>query len=91
MKLFWTHEALDDRRTIYSYIEAENPRAALQLDALFAEKSASLLQHPKLGRAGRILGTRELIVHRNYFLVYHVVGISVRILRLMHAAQKYES
>lgn len=32
MRLFWTPEALDDRRAIFDYIEADNPMAALNLD-----------------------------------------------------------
>ncbi|MCF8168052.1 MAG: type II toxin-antitoxin system RelE/ParE family toxin, partial [Rhodoferax sp.] len=45
MRLFWTPEALDDRRAIYDYIEADNPRAAFMLDELFSEKVLHLLHH----------------------------------------------
>lgn len=38
MKLVWARYALDDRSNIFSYIEAENPRAAVHVD----EKSAAL-------------------------------------------------
>lgn len=64
MKLFWTPEALDDRRAIYDYIEADNPLAALNLDELFSEKVCNLIDQPGLGRVGRVSGTRELVVHR---------------------------
>ena len=30
-------------------------------------------EHPLLGRAGRIKGTRELVAHPNYILFYRVV------------------
>ena len=46
MRLFWTPEALDDRRAIYDYIEADNPLAALNLDELFSEKVRNLIDHP---------------------------------------------
>jgi len=34
MPLYWTSEAIADRETIYDYIEADNPLAALALDEL---------------------------------------------------------
>ncbi len=34
MELFWTPEAIQDREDIYEHIEADNPAAALALDAL---------------------------------------------------------
>jgi len=64
VRLFWTLEALDDRRAIYDYIEADNPRAALTLDKLFSEKVLHLIDPLGLGRIGRINGTRELLVHK---------------------------
>lgn len=89
MRLFWTPEALDDRRAIYDYIEADNPRAALMLDELFSEKVRQLIDHPGLGRIGRITGTRELVVHKNYILIYDTTVEQVRVLRVLHAARQW--
>lgn len=89
MRLFWTPEAVDDRRSIYEYIEADNPRAALILDELIAEKAALLRDHPELGRKGRVDGTRELVANRNYVLIYDIVGDLVRVLRVLHTARKW--
>lgn len=89
MELFWTPEATQDRDEIYDYIEADNPTAALALDELFAEKAGRLLDHPGLGRSGRIAGTRELVAHRNYILVYDLTGDLVRVLRVLHAARQW--
>ncbi|HES75441.1 MAG TPA: type II toxin-antitoxin system RelE/ParE family toxin [bacterium] len=91
MKLVWTQEALEDRRIVYSYIEAENPRAAINIDELFAEKANLLRQHPHLGRTGRIENTREFVVHNNYLLVYNIKNDVVCILRLMHAARQFHA
>jgi addiction module RelE/StbE family toxin len=89
MHLFWTPEAVQDRDDIYNYIEADNPIAALSMDELFSDKAKYLIDHPGLGRQGRVPETRELVVHRNYILVYDVAGNSVRILRVVHAAQQW--
>lgn len=89
MKTIWTRRALNDRDRIYSHIEEDDPQAALTLDEHFERRSAQLASHPLLGRTGRVNGTRELVVHHNYILIYDIVGDTVRILRILHAARKW--
>ena len=89
MRLFWTPEAIHDRNQIYDYIEADNPHSAAVLDELIAEKSSHLADHPNLGRLGRINGTREWVVHRNYVLVNDMAGDQIRILRVLHTARQW--
>ena len=88
-ELFWTPEAIQDRDVIYDYIEADNPAAALALDELLAEKAGRLVDHPGLGRLGRVAGTRELVAHQNYILAYDVADDLVRVLRVLHAARQW--
>lgn len=89
MKLVWTRQAHADRKKIREYIVQHAPAAALALDELFSEKASLLLDHPNLGRTGRVPGTRELVAHRNYILVYDLSGDVVRVLRLLHAARQW--
>ena len=89
MALFWTPAAIQDRNDIYDYIEADNPAAALALDELLAEKAGRLVDHPGLGKPGRVAGTRELVAHQNYILVYDTAGGLIRILRVLHAARQW--
>ena len=89
MRLVWTRQAHADRKKIREYIVQHAPAAALSLDELFSEKVSLLLDHPSLGRKGRVPGTRELVVHRNYILVYDLSGEAVRVLRLLHAARQW--
>lgn len=89
MKLVWTRSAAADRREIRTYIAQDNPAAALALDELFSEKAGRLLDHPGVGRPGRIAGTRELVVHQNYILIYDLAGDWVRVLRVLHAARQW--
>ena len=89
MKLFWTPEAIEDRNEIYDYIEADNPSAALALDELLSQSAARLIDHSRLGRPGRIDGTRELVAHRSYVLIYDVAGELVRVLRVLHTARQW--
>lgn len=91
MKLVWTRSAATDRREIRTHIAQDNPVAALALDELFSGKASRLVDHPSLGRLGRIAGTRELVVHQHYVLVYDLVDDMVRVLRVLHTARQWPS
>ena len=89
MKLVWTRPAAADRRQIRAYIAQRSPGAALALDELFQEKADKLASRPGIGHPGRHPGTRELVAHRHYVLVYDVSGEVLRILRVLHTAQQW--
>jgi plasmid stabilization system protein ParE len=48
-----------------------------------------LPEHPKLYRAGRVAGTREMVVRTNYVVIYAEDSRTVSILRVLHAAQQW--
>lgn len=89
MILVWTRAARGDREKIRARIAEHNPAAALALDESFSEKTALLAEYPHMGRPGRLPGTRELVAHPNYILIYDVKDGMVRILRLLHAARQW--
>ena len=47
----------------------------------------TLTQHPMLGKPGIVPGTRELIPHESYRLVYQIDGETAWILTLVHTAR----
>ena len=57
------------------------------MDALFSEAAATLADHPHLGKPGLVTGTRELIPHESYRLVYEIDGEVVWVLALVHSAR----
>ncbi len=71
------------------HIATDNPQAALDLDALIEKKADRLIEQPELYRIGRKRGTREMVVHPNYFVVYRVLKNTVEILRVKHSAQQW--
>jgi addiction module RelE/StbE family toxin len=88
MRIEWSAAASEDRDTIFDYIEADNPSAAIGGDDRIREQVGRLGSFPELGRPGRIDGTRELvIVHTPYIAAYRIVDDTVRILRILHGAQ----
>ena len=89
MNLLWTPEAIADRNEIYDYIEMDSPSAALVMDELFSVYASNLVDFPDKGRLGRLKGTRELVVHPNYILIYDMKHVHVRVLRVLHVARQW--
>jgi toxin ParE1/3/4 len=90
MRLVWAQYALDDRDNIFSYIERENPMAAVHVDEEIVRAARRLLDFPESGRPGRIAGTRELVVPRTpYVAAYVATADRIRILRILHGAQMW--
>ena len=89
MKIVWTPEAERGRDDIWLYIAADNLRAATKLDELFSDAVARLAGNPQLGRTSKIAGTRELIPHESYRLVYEIDGETVWVLALVDTARQW--
>lgn len=87
MKVIWTPEAEQDRTDIWDYIAADSPMAAANMDKLFSIAANRLAAYPKLGKEGFIPGTRELIPHESYKLIYEISGSTVWILALVSTAR----
>ncbi|MEO7361364.1 MAG: type II toxin-antitoxin system RelE/ParE family toxin [Gemmatimonadaceae bacterium] len=89
MKVVWTPEALQDRLDIWDYISADNRRAAIKIDTLFSNAAVKLAAHPDLGRPGLVSGTRELIPHERYRLVYEIGDETLWVLAVVHTARQW--
>jgi toxin ParE1/3/4 len=74
---------------IIDYISDDNPAAAQALKDEIEGKVSRLLEHPKLYRSGRIPDTREMVVHRNYVVIYTEDKTTISILRVLHGAQQW--
>lgn len=88
-KVFWARTAEQDRADIFDFIAKDNPRAAIDMDERFAEAAGRLARYPELGKPGLVAGTRELIPHESYRLVYEVQQDTVWILALVHTARMW--
>ena len=87
--LEWRQAARADLLAIIDYISDDNPDAAQKLKDDIEAKAATLPEHPKLYRLGRVAGTREMVVRSNYVVVYADGPEAVTILRVLHAAQQW--
>lgn len=87
MTIRWTKTALRSVDEIAGYIAQDNPTRATSFVLELQGAVAKLQVHPGMGRAGRVPGTRELVLHKNYIAIYRVRGHDVEILRLHHVAR----
>jgi toxin ParE1/3/4 len=72
------------------YIAEDNPAAAGRVVQRIFRAVNLLRENPAMGRAGRVAGTRELVVAETpYIIPYRVRGDAVEILRVFHAARKW--
>ncbi len=85
----WKESALNDLANIIDYIEQYNPSASSKLHHQIIHVTENLHQHPYLYRPGRVPGTREIVVHPNYLVIYHIDALQIEILRVLHARQEY--
>jgi toxin ParE1/3/4 len=89
VRVVWPPEAEQDRVDIWNYISEDKPGAAARLDSLFSDAASSLAKLPTLGKSGKIPGTRELLPHQHYRLVYEIKRETVWILALVHTARQW--
>ena len=91
MIVVWLPEALRNRFEQADYIALDSPLAAAEQDEEIEQQVNGLMQHPKLGRPGRVKGTRELVIGRTPFIaIYRLVGPQrIEVLRLLHGSQAW--
>ena len=89
MRVAWTPEAAQDRRDIWDFLFEKNPQAAADMDRRFSSAVLGLAKHPEIGPLGMITGTREVIPHPSYRLVYQLEPDVVRVVALVHTARQW--
>ena len=89
LPVIWLDEALRDLAEITTFIAERSPSSARNLNRLIVQQADILSEHPLLFRPGRVLGTREVVAHPNYVIVYRLTATAVEILSVVHARQQY--
>jgi addiction module RelE/StbE family toxin len=90
MQIRWTKPASSDLFNIVRRIQQDNPAAAARIAAAIYDGCGKLSEFPRLGRPGRVEGTRELVCPPlPYVVVYRVQEPCVEILRVYHGAQNW--
>jgi addiction module RelE/StbE family toxin len=86
----WLEEAYADLDRIFDYILERNPEAALGVYEAIRYQVDMLVDHPQIGRTGRVRGTRELVITGlPYIAAYYIKEQEVRILAVLHTSRKW--
>ena len=91
MEIIWSPDAQADLVAIHELIARDNTAAAAAtINRIINAAETYLPQQPEIGRAGRVHGTRELVIPQSpYILPYRIVGSQLAIIRVYHAARQW--
>jgi len=90
VRVAWTRPALRDVEAIGGFIARDNPTAASKVVMRIFDQTELIVEHPHIGRAGRIKGTRELVVTNTPFIVtYRLKEDRAEVLAVFHGARRW--
>jgi plasmid stabilization system protein ParE len=90
MMVVWLQQAGADLDTIVDYLLEHDPQAAVDIHDAIRQQVGKLADFPRIGRPGRVAGTRELVLAGlPYIVPYYIKGGEVRILAVVHTSRKW--
>lgn len=90
MRIKWLRRAARSLAAEADFIANDNPIAADRVVARVRATVDHLLDHPAMGRAGRVPNTRELVVSDTlYIIAYRVRGDVLEVIHVLHAARRW--
>jgi len=90
MTIRWMPLAEKDLDAVYDYVRQDDENAAKKLIARIFSAVGMLMRHPLAGRAGRVRGTRELVVAATpYIIPYCTRQDEIQILAVLHGARRW--
>jgi toxin ParE1/3/4 len=89
LPIVWKPQARADLAEIITFIAEHSPASARVMKSLIEAATLPTAEHPYLFRAGRIPGTREIVAHPNYIVVYRVTSAAIEIAAVVHSRQQY--
>jgi addiction module RelE/StbE family toxin len=89
VRVRWLKTANRNLDDATEYIAREDPKAAKKMYIYIRKYVADLAEHPEMGRPGRMIGTRELVIEKYPYLVpYRICGNEVQVLRVFHTSRR---
>jgi len=90
VRVKWLRAAIADLGAQFEHIAQDNPAAALRTVLRIRRTVDLLAAHAGIGRPGRVLGTRELVISGTPYIVpYRVRAGEIEVLRVFHAARRW--
>jgi toxin ParE1/3/4 len=91
MKIRLTRRAVEDLSEIATYLNAQNPHAALRVRKSIEEGFEYLTAFPRVGRAQTTGGIRKLVTRKYFYLVYYSLDFAsdeIVIVSIRHPARE---
>lgn len=90
MKVVWSRRALRHLVFLREYIQKDSEQNAALIAKRILEAVDLLQTQPEMGRPGRVVGTRELVIPDTpYLMPYRVRRERLELLAVFHGRQKW--
>jgi addiction module RelE/StbE family toxin len=90
MTVVWSRRAIRHLIALRAYIEKDSEQHAARVAARILKAVEILQSQPGIGRPGRLLGTRELVVSDTpYIIPYRVRRDRLELMAVFHGRQKW--
>ncbi|MDZ7786005.1 MAG: type II toxin-antitoxin system RelE/ParE family toxin [Candidatus Saccharibacteria bacterium] len=89
LPVIWRQTAREDLAHLLRHIAQKDPHAARRLRTRLESVVLPLSEHPYLYPVGDVPGTRKIVAHPNYLVVYRVAVDRIEIVNVLHARQEY--
>lgn len=89
MALRWTETARAELRAITRYISQYSPTGARMVNEAIRHALEMAQEYPEGFREGRVSGTREIVAHPNYVVVYELDRQGILVLSVLHSRREY--
>lgn len=90
MRVFWSSRAQRQLRDIFQYIAERNPDAGYRIRDRIRDRLEELRVHPHMGRPGKAVGTRELVISGTPYTVayrFHRSRREIEVAAVIHGAR----
>jgi toxin ParE1/3/4 len=89
MNVLWTRRAITHLEAELEYYGRINPALAKELSIVIKDSITNIFTLPSMGRPGKKMDTRELIINKYpYIMVYRVKNNVLEIVALIHQSRK---
>jgi len=89
LPIVWSEVALNDLDEIAAFIAQHDFNAAMRIQDRIEDSVKPTAMYPYMFRIGRLEGTREIVAHPNYIVVYRVLADMILVTGVVHARQQY--
>jgi toxin ParE1/3/4 len=90
MKVVWSRRAIHHLVRLREYIAKSSDQNAALVVSRILNAVEQLQTHPELGRPGRVVGTRELVVPQTPYIVpYRIRRDRLDLISVLHGHQKW--